>query len=80
MVCGDQQGENFQTGKDRRLDWSRGQWVSHSRGEDFRWKVGDVGGDGPACQELSHLVGERVAVVLKQTIPVTSKPWRKERQ
>lgn len=48
--------------------------VSHLRGENFRWKVGDVGGDGPARQELSHLVGEGVAVVLKQTITVTSKP------
>lgn len=44
----------------------------HSRREDFRWKVGDVGRDRPASQELSHLVGESVAVVLKQTIPVTS--------
>lgn len=51
------------------------QWdtcFNYSRGEDFRWKVCDVGGDGPACQELSHLVGEGVAVVLKQAIPVTS--------
>lgn len=45
---------------------------SHSRGEDFRREVSDVGGDGPARHELSHLIGEGVAVVLKQTIPVTS--------
>lgn len=48
------------------------QYLAERCGEDFGWKVRDVGGDGPACQELSHLVGEGVAVVLKQTIPVTS--------
>lgn len=56
------------------------QSVLHSRGEDFRRKVGDVGGDGPACQELSHLVGEGVAVVLKQAIPVTSEPGQNRSQ
>lgn len=45
----------------------------HSRGEDFRGKVSDVGGDWSACQELRYFIGEGVAVVLKQTIPVTSK-------
>lgn len=53
----------------------------HSRGEDFGRKVGDVGRDGVARQKLSHLVGEGVAVVLKQTIPVTSEPreeWKGE--
>lgn len=54
--------------------------VLHSRGEDFRRKVCDVGGDGPACQELSHLVGEGVAVVLKQAIPVTSEPGQNRSQ
>lgn len=48
------------------------QYLAERCGEDFRGKVGDVGGDGPARQELSHLIGEGVAVVLKQTIPVTS--------
>lgn len=48
------------------------QYLAKRCGEDFRWKVGDVGGDRPARQELSHLVGESVAVVLKQAIPVTS--------
>lgn len=41
------------------------QHLAKRRGEDFGWKVRDVGGDGPARQELSHLVGESVAVVLK---------------
>lgn len=50
----------------------------HSRGEDLRGKVSDVRGDGPSCQELSHLIGEGVAVVLKQTILVTSVAWRTE--
>lgn len=40
------------------------------RGQDLGRKVGDVGGDGPARQELGHLVGEGVAVVLEQAIPV----------
>lgn len=40
------------------------------RGQDLGRKVGDVGRDGPARQELGHLVGEGVAVVLKQAIPV----------
>lgn len=51
----------------------------HSRREDFRWKVGDVGRDRPARQELSHLVGESVAVVLKQTIPVTSEQQQQQK-
>lgn len=51
----------------------------HSRREDFRWKVGDVGRDRPASQELSHLVGESVAVVLKQTIPVTSEQQQQQK-
>lgn len=42
------------------------------RGEDFRWKIGDVRGDGAACQELCDFIGEGVAVVLKQAISVTS--------
>lgn len=48
------------------------EYLAKRRGEDFRGKVGDVGGDGPACQELRHFIGEGVAVVLKETIPVTS--------
>lgn len=44
----------------------------HLRGEDFRWKVCDVRGDGAACQELCNFVGEGVAVVLKQAVPVSS--------
>lgn len=51
----------------------------HSRGEDLRGKVSDVRGDGPSCQELSHLIGEGVAVVLKQTILVTSVAQRTEK-
>lgn len=62
--------------KSRRRNFIRDCGVLHSRGEDFGWKVGDVGGDGPARQELSHLVGEGVAVVLEQTIPVTSEPGK----
>lgn len=50
----------------------------HSRGEDFGWKIGNIRGDGPACQELSHLIGERVAIVLKQAIPVTSEDTAEE--
>ena len=52
----------------------------HSRGEDFRWEVSDVGRDGPPRQELSHLIGEGVAVVLKQTIPVTPETRKKNRR
>lgn len=48
------------------------QYLAKRCREDFRRKVGDVRGDGPASQELSHLIGEGVAVVLKQAIPVTS--------
>lgn len=33
----------------------------------------------PASQELSHLVGESVAVVLKQTIPVTSEQQQQKK-
>lgn len=50
----------------------RPQYLAEWCGEDFGRKVGDVGRDGVARQKLSHLVGEGVAVVLKQTIPVTS--------
>lgn len=49
------------------------------RWQDLRRKVGDIGRDGPARQELSHLVGEGVAVVLKQAVPVTSEPGQKQK-
>lgn len=48
------------------------------RGEDFRWKIGDVRGDGAACQELCNFIGEGVAVVLKQAIPVSSEDTAEE--
>lgn len=51
---------------------------THLRREDFRWKVGDVRGDGAACQELRNFVGEGVAVVLKQAIPVSSEDTTEE--
>lgn len=50
----------------------------HLRGEDFRWKIGDVRGDGAACQKLCNFVGEGVAVVLKQAIPVSSEDTAEE--
>lgn len=50
----------------------------HLRGEDFRGKIGDVRGDGAACQELCNFVGEGVAVVLKQAIPVSSEDTAEE--
>lgn len=62
------------------MQWVRADRLNlHSRGEDLRWKVGDVGGDRPARQELSHLVGESVAVVLKQAIPVTSEQNKQQK-
>lgn len=42
-----------------------------SRGQDLGGQVGDVGWDGVACEELGHLVGKRVAVVLKQPVAIT---------
>lgn len=45
--------------------------LQYLRRQDLGREVGDVGRDGPARQELGHLVGEGVAVVLKQAIPVT---------
>ena len=43
-----------------------------SRGEDLGRQVGDVGWDGVASEELGHLIGERVAVVFKQSVSVAS--------
>lgn len=52
--------------------------IRHLRGKDFRRKIGDVRGDGAACQELCNFVGEGVAVMLKQAIPVTSEDTAEE--
>lgn len=49
------------------------------RWQDLRRKVRDVGRDGPARQELSHLVGEGVAIVLEQAVPVTSETGWKQK-
>ena len=46
--------------------------VWDSRGEDLGRQVGDVGWDGVASEELGHLIGERVAVVFKQSVSVAS--------
>ena len=43
-----------------------------SRGQDFRWQVGDVSRDLAASQELGHFISKRVAVVLQQVVLVTS--------
>ena len=43
---------------------------ANSRGQHFRWKVCNVRGDLFAGEELSHLIAERVAVVLKQVVLV----------
>ena len=43
-----------------------------SRGKDLGGQVGDVGWDGVASEELGHLIGERVAVVFKQSVSVAS--------
>ena len=50
----------------------------NSRGQNFRWKVCDVRWDLFASEELSHLVAENVAVVLKHVVLVT--PWHKEKK
>lgn len=44
----------------------------YSRREHFRWKVCDVRWDLLAREELSHVVAESVAVVLKQFVRATS--------
>lgn len=44
----------------------------YSRGEHFRGKVCDVRWDLLAREELSHLIAENVAVVLKQFVRAAS--------
>lgn len=46
-------------------------WVD-SRGQNIRWKVSDVWRDFPACEKLSHLVAEYVAVVLEEAVFVAA--------
>lgn len=58
--------------------WKVLNWAD-SRGEHFRREVSDVRRDLVAREELSHLVAEGIAVVLKQVVAVAT-VHREERE
>lgn len=49
----------------------------YSRCKDFRWKVCDVGRDLSPRQELCYFIAERIAVVVKKIVGLSSVAQKK---
>lgn len=46
--------------------------LAYSRGEHFRGQICDIGGNFISSKKLGHLISERVTVVFKQSVLVTT--------